>query len=151
MLINTAWLCAMIVVSALLYIRIAPTDADAWNIDPMVVESPGMAGVLVRREGGDIAPAPLSMPAPDLLARLDAIIRATPRTRQIAGSVAEGRITYVTRSLIFGFPDYATVSAAQEGAQSVPVIYSRLRFGASDTGVNRARVRKWLEALDQAR
>ena len=64
----------------------------------------------------------------------------------LAGSVEQGMITYVTRSIVVGFPDYTTV--LQNGDQLV--IYARLRFGRSDFGVNHARIKRWIDAL-QAR
>ncbi|MGB8622543.1 MAG: DUF1499 domain-containing protein [Paracoccaceae bacterium] len=145
--VNTMWLLALIAVSGLIYIRVAPSDPAYWHIDPTLAASPGESGVLVRPGDGDITPAPRDMPPAALLSRLDAIIMATPRTRRVAGSVEEGRVTYVTRSLVFGFPDYATVTAISRDGESFPVILSRARFGRSDLGVNRARVEKWLEAL----
>ena len=81
---------------------------------------------------------------PEGLARLDAIIRATPRTKVLAGAVAEGMITYVSRTRWMGFPDYTTVQ--RDG--DVLKIYGRLRFGRSDLGVNKARVEGWLAALE---
>ena len=79
--------------------------------------------------------------------RLDALVRDTPRTQVLAGSLAQGMLTYVTRSAFFGFPDYTTVR--QRGAHLE--IYARLRFGRSDLGVNRARVEQWLSALGPLR
>lgn len=78
---------------------------------------------------------------------MDAVIRATPRTRVLAGTLDDGQITYVTRSRGFGFPDYTTLSLSDGG--QVIEIRSRLRFGKSDLGVNRARIERWLEALGQ--
>jgi len=54
-------------------------------------------------------------------------------------------ITYVTRSRVFGFPDYTTVR--QAGPQLE--IYGRLRFGRSDLGVNAARIDGWLQSFAQ--
>ncbi len=82
---------------------------------------------------------------PGDLAALDAIIRAEPRTHVLAGSVGEGMVTYVTRSKMFGFPDYTTVQ--QRG--DTLAIHARLRYGKSDMGVNKARVERWLNALRQ--
>jgi hypothetical protein len=45
------------------------------------------------------------------LARLDEIALATPRTTRLAGSPDEGRITWITRSALWGFPDYTTAQA----------------------------------------
>ena len=74
---------------------------------------------------------------------MDVIIRATPRTSVLAGSVAEGRVTYITRSLVWNFPDYTTVQ--QKG--DYLLIFARLRFGGSDLGVNRKRVSRWLDQM----
>jgi len=82
----------------------------------------------------------------DGLVRLDAVALATPRTARLFGSVAEGMVTYVTRSVVMGFPDYTTVR--QDG--DTLTIYARSRFGRSDLGVNRKRVQGWIDAL-QAR
>ena len=72
--------------------------------------------------------------------------RALPRTKVLAGSVAEGKITYVTRTRIAGFPDLTTVTLTQLPAtgKSTLQIYARLRFGKADLGVNKARVRDWV-------
>lgn len=67
----------------------------------------------------------------------------TPRTLRLAGSVAEGRITWETRSLFWGFPDYATAEVRPDGLYN----YARLRFGSSDFGVNAARLQDWLSRL----
>jgi len=74
---------------------------------------------------------------------LDKIIRDTERTSHLAGTLEEGMVTYVTRSKLWGFPDYATVWVSEQDL----VIHSRLRFGGGDTGVNRARVDNWLSKL----
>lgn len=79
------------------------------------------------------------------LERLDDIIRETPRTRIVAGSVEQGMVTYETRSAMFGFPDYTTVR--RNGSRIE--IFGRLRFGASDLGVNAARIEGWLKAFAQ--
>jgi uncharacterized protein (DUF1499 family) len=57
--------------------------------------------------------------------------------------VGEGRITYITRTKIIGFPDYTTVQ--QDG--DVLRIHGRLRFGRKDFGVNKARVDGWLAQM----
>ena len=51
----------------------------------------------------------------DVLARLDAIALQTPRTMRLDGSPEDGLITWVTRSAVFGFPDYTTAAARSEG------------------------------------
>ncbi|MHC0052688.1 DUF1499 domain-containing protein [Actibacterium sp. D379-3] len=95
--------------------------------------------------GGFEAVRAVTGDAQAVLARLDAIIRATPRTRPLAGSVAQGHRSYVTRSALWGFPDTTNVWVAD----GLLHIHGHLRFGRSDLGVNRVRITGWLAALGQ--
>ena len=63
----------------------------------------------------------------------------------LAGSVEEGMVTYITRSAVFGFPDYTTVRQRGDELE----IYGRLRMGYSDLGVNGKRIDRWLALLRQ--
>ncbi|UYV38892.1 DUF1499 domain-containing protein [Rhodobacteraceae bacterium D3-12] len=127
------WIFIAALVALVAYIRFAPSDPGYWHVMPEeVVHKAFDAGVIRVVETGS-----------DGLARLDPVARGWPRTRVLAGSVEEGMITYVTRTALWGFPDYTTVR--QAGGQMQ--IYARLRFGRKDFGVNRARVEAWLEAL----
>ena len=107
-----------------------------------------------RPHGATAAPADVETRAyPEspraLLARFDAIARAQPRTRVLAGDLDRLMITYVQRSRVFGFPDYLTVKAVEMEGGAGLIIWSRARYGRGDFGVNRARVDAWLTALDQ--
>lgn len=130
-----------------LWVRHAPTQPARWHTDPADAPTGRMGGFTLR-PGGDAEGPVLSLDAQSLLTRLDAIARATPRTRLIAGSVEEGRLTYETRSKFWGFPDYTTIAAAKVPGGVTPLINARLRFGKGDMGVNRARVQDWLSKLD---
>ena len=133
-LLKLAALAILIVVAgALAYVRLAPSDPARWHEIPEEITYRDLEGGAMRRVDGD-------------LAALDTIIRDTPRTRVLAGSLEEGMVTYVTRSRVFGFPDYTTVRQAGETLE----IYGRLRFGSSDLGVNAARIDRWLERLQTA-
>jgi hypothetical protein len=125
------------------FIRLAPTDPVAWNQLPEVaIDSPydqvipliGAASLRLSLQKGDSA---------QLLSRLAIIAAETPRTRLIAGSPEKGRMTWETRSLIWGFPDYTTAEVRPDGLY----IHARLRFGRSDMGVNAARLNDWLAQL----
>ena len=122
------YLLILIVLLFLAYVRLAPSDAARWHKPVTITEDKtfkgGAARVIVASEG--------------TLAKLDAAAQALPRTTVLAGSVAEGRITYVTRS------DYTTIE--QDG--DTIKLYARLRFGRSDLGVNGARLRKLLQAVE---
>lgn len=135
--------------AGLAWIRLAPSDPTRWHVDPLAAPPPGAGGVVLRPGSPDGAAPVWPVPATELLAAFDRHVRAvTPRLRVLAGSVREGRITYVVRSRLFGFPDYVTVAALPLGpGESTLAILSRLRFGRSDLGVNRARVQGWLRGF----
>ncbi len=115
------------------YIRLAPSDPVDWHVAPQAETNQDLQGGVLR----------VVETGPEGLARLDAIARNAPRTTVLAGSVGEGRITYITRTKIIGFPDYTTVQ--QDG--DVLRIHGRLRFGRKDFGVNKARVDGWLAQM----
>lgn len=123
------WLILILLV-AMGYIRFAPSDPTRWH-RPVEgqADRDWPSGVLRLTEAS--------------LADLDAVARDWPRTKLLAGSVDEGRVTYITRTALWGFPDYTTVEARETGS----AIYARLRFGRSDFGVNGRRVSNWLAAL----
>lgn len=141
-------------------IRFSPSDPARFHIalhprpailgpailGPAILGLPktgGRAQVTALRGGayGDVPASAES--AQDILARLDAIALASPRTVRLAGSADAGHITWITRSAFWGFPDYTTAQAHPQGV----TLYARLRFGRSDMGVNAARLRAWMGAL----
>jgi uncharacterized protein (DUF1499 family) len=121
----------------MMYVRFSPIKSEAWNV-PLRAKAAGT----YRDKSGVQEIQALENP-PSALVRLDRIIQATPRTTVLAGSVAEGMISYITRSRFWGFPDVTTVSATE-----TLNIHARLRFGRSDFGVNGARVQGWLDQLN---
>lgn len=127
------------------YIRLAPSDPAVWHVDPVpAIAADVPSGQVQQQEGGATLVIPTSRGAPsDILARLDSVALATPRTTRLAGSPGEGRITWITRSALWGFPDYTTAQTEPDGLY----IHARLRFGSSDLGVNAARLRDWLARL----
>jgi uncharacterized protein (DUF1499 family) len=124
------------------YVRLAPTDPDLWHADLAADGFDPSAGQLfcitpTSRYG------PLEDPAA-ALANLDAIAVATPRTKRLAGSATEGRITWVTRSRFMDYPDFTTAQVMEGPGLCV---YGRQRFGQGDWGVNAARIGAWMQAL----
>jgi uncharacterized protein (DUF1499 family) len=116
------------------WVRLAPSDPARWHVTVGDAGNRDFAGATIRTIAA----------SPGDFTRLDRIIRATPRTSLLAGTPEQGMVTYVTRSKIWGFPDYTTV----EARQGALVIHARLRFGNSDMGVNQARVAAWIAALE---
>jgi uncharacterized protein (DUF1499 family) len=135
------WLILATIVAFAAYVRLAPSDPARWHV---AVTAEGPPDVVVAGEGSASLRLDGERGAPaDLLARLDAVALAHPRSTRLAGSVEEGRITWITRSKLWGFPDYTTAEARPDGLH----IYARVRFGGGDLGVNAARLRAWLLRL----
>jgi len=132
------WLILAAIAAFAAYVRLAPSDPARWHVAP-VAEGPA-GSVLAGNGWASLLLAPDSGTPADLLARLDAVVLASPRSTRLAGSVEEGRITWVTRSKLWGFPDYTTAEARPDGLH----IHARIRFGGGDLGVNAARLRAWL-------
>ncbi|AJE47383.1 DUF1499 domain-containing protein [Celeribacter indicus] len=119
-------------------IRLAPTDPARWHVDPFAAADPGRRG----------AKRLLAVPHPpaEALAQIDAVAATWPRTRHIAGSAGEGRMSYVTRSGFWGLPDYTTVAVRPHEAGAELALLARQRFGRGDFGTNAARLRDWIAA-----
>jgi uncharacterized protein (DUF1499 family) len=135
-----------------IYIRSAPTDVAVWHVDPLVAPDPGKRNdyrvLPPGMPGADEVSPVFLIPAQELETRLDAIILAEPRTGRLAGDPLAAWATYMQRSFLVGYPDYVSVRAVDVGeGRSALAIFSRSRYGYSDWGVNRARVRRWLDAL----
>jgi uncharacterized protein (DUF1499 family) len=139
-------LLALVVAGLALYVRLAPSDPARWHVDPVAAPDPGQGGVKVAPPD-----APVFAASPEaMMEAIDAVAMASPRVSRLVGSVAEGHVTYVARSRLWGFPDYVTVKVLPEpetGGTTLAIL-SRLRFGGSDMGVNRARVEAWLGAVE---
>ncbi len=127
------WVILILAIAGgLAFVRLAPTDVSRWHKpigDAENTDGAGWSGRVVHAK-------------PGLLSDLHQQMLALPRTELLAGSVGEGRLTYITRSKWIGFPDYTTVE--QDGDQIK--LYGRLRFGKSDLGVNGKRLDGLLEA-----
>ena len=136
---------ALLVLGFALYVRLAPSDPARWHVTP----APATKQDCTVEQGEGDARATCLLPAApaEALAALDAIAMATPRTTRLAGSAGEGRITWITRSALWGFPDYTTAEATPDGTGTRLTVHARLRIGSSDMGVNAARLRDWLPRL----
>jgi len=145
----------LLIVGGMAYVRLAPDDPARWHVDPRLgidggkAELPAPDRVVTVDRGARARIVIADTPPEDALARLDAVARATPRTTRLAGSPGEGRITWVTRSLLIGFPDYTTAAAEASGAATTIDLFARQRYGRGDMGVNAARLRDWIARLRQ--
>lgn len=136
---------ALLVLGFGLYVRLAPSDPARWHVPPAPAATSDCT--VEQGEGDARATCLLPIPPAEALAKLDAIAIATPRTTRLAGSPDDGRITWITRSALWGFPDYTTAEATPDGTGTRLTVHARLRFGRGDMGVNAARLRDWLPKL----
>lgn len=129
----TVFIVILLVAAGLAFVRLAPSDPAKWHVPVRATEDRDLPGGAIRVKNN-----------PDVgLAELNAIALEWPRTTRLAGTVEEGRITYVTRTKWIGYPDYTTVEIKDDQL----LMFARLRFGLQDFGVNRARLEAWLGAL----
>ncbi|WP_299875173.1 DUF1499 domain-containing protein [uncultured Sulfitobacter sp.] len=127
------------------HVRLSPMDAQKWHNPKLPVMGPGEYPGKDRFVGQYV----LDGSGEAVLQQVHDTALATPRTRVLAGSPAEGKITYVTRTKVMGFPDVTTVTLTQIPAtgKSTLQIFARLRYGKADLGVNKARVRDWVKRV----
>ena len=128
------------------WVRLAPIDPAEWHVDPLTTPSPSSPNY------ARIGPGVLEGPdLPSLAAAAHRVMMAMPRTRLIAGSVQAGWMTYQTRSLFWGFPDYTSIRIlAGQGGRATLVALARARFGYSDGGVNSDRLETLYARLEHA-
>lgn len=131
---SLAVILAILILGFLAYVRLAPSDVARWDQPIDATNSADLAGGAVRVMDADAA----------AFDRVVAAARALPRTERLAGSVEAGRVTFITRSKIFGFPDYTTI----EYSNGVLKMFARLRFGGSDMGVNAERLQGLLGTVE---
>ena len=127
------WIVIGVVALFMGYVRLAPHSVAAVHVLPAALEDQHRADGVIRN---------VNISVEDLHRQ----ILSEPRTKVLAGSPESGLTTYVTRSALWGFPDYTTVGVTETGS----VIHARLRFGRSDTGVNARRVTRWVDAALQS-
>jgi len=133
MLRNGLILTAVVAAAFSAYARLAPSDVARWHVPVSDAPDPGTGGAKVLTDPLEGQP----------LARLAAVAESEG-AELLAGTVEEGRMTWIARSRIMGFPDYITAEITDDNRLHV---LSRLRFGAADLGVNAARMERWLAAL----
>ncbi|MEL6588046.1 MAG: DUF1499 domain-containing protein [Pseudomonadota bacterium] len=129
------------------WVRLAPFDTATWHADPEAGTRTGNPNDALMGPGGDREAIAFPESPDALLARLDQIALAEPRTTRLAGDPADAHVTYVQRSALMGYPDVISVKALPSGGGSTLVMWSRARFGLSDLGVNAKRVSRWVAAL----
>jgi hypothetical protein len=127
------------------YIRFSPADVLRWHAFPQDVwtDTTPWDEVVRRREGATLRLSRVRGDAANLLEKLDLVATSSARTVRFAGDVTSGKITWITRSALWGFPDFTTAEVRPDGLY----VYARLRFGSADLGVNFARLSQWMAAI----
>lgn len=117
---------------------IPPDSPNAWVVAPVGV---------IRGKADEEAPT-FAVDAVRLAGAWRDVVAAEPRTTITAVSVDGLQIEAEQRSALFGFVDDISFRALPlaEGSSTLAV-YSRSRVGYWDLGVNRSRVRSWLDRL----
>jgi uncharacterized protein (DUF1499 family) len=137
---------AALIGAVMVYARTARIDPARWHVAP---EEPDPTAPDIDTANSRLSLRSFDTPPAAVQSALDAIIRATPRTSLLAGSVDDAMITYVTRSGVFGFPDITTaVARADDRGGTSVIVFGRAVMGYSDLGENARRVDGWLGALE---
>lgn len=93
----------------------------------------------------DIVTRSYSVPPERLFAAMQKVAAAQERVFAHASFPAALQAHYVARSWLMNFPDLVTVQVTEQGGL---ILWSRSIYGESDLGVNKARLERWLAALD---
>lgn len=127
------WAVALVAAGGAAYVRLAPHNTAQVHAPIEDTQSADTANSALR-----VVPADEEM-----FEAAAAYMQNLPRTNVLAGDVASRRISFVTRSRVFGFPDYTTLQLSDGTLKA----YARVRFGQSDMGVNRERLEGLLAAI----
>lgn len=134
--------------------RMLPPGAPA-PVDFATLTRPGSPNTYLvappgaTRAAPDEAPPTFDVPAAQLGRRLLDAVAREPRVTQVWTSADRREFQFVQRSALMRWPDVVSVKLIDlDGGRSTLAIYSRSVYGYSDLGVNRARVRRWLAALN---
>ena len=113
------------------FFHLVPVDASTGRPRPepaSVGDYPKTGGFYAVRSADEVDTA-----------KLATVIEATARTHKLAEGI------FVTRSLLWGFPDIAHVWEEDGNVH----VFSHLVYGRSDLGVNKKRVEAWLSAASK--
>ena len=102
-----------------------------------------------KAEMPDVIPPIYAVSVDKLRDAFRQIIDQEPHSEQVAADAGRRTERYVIRTNLMRFPDTVRVKFIDLGNNtSTLAIYSQAQIGYSDRGVNKARVQRWLDALD---
>ncbi len=104
-------------------------------------------GLCRHAQADRIAPV-FPVPAERLRAVLAEVALSERGTTRLPAQGAQDR--FLVRSLFFRFPDTVNAEVIARGASGATLaLYARSQIGGSDFGVNRARLARWLKAIEE--
>ncbi len=144
------WIILALIIGLILWVRVAPSDANQWHVDPETVEKGARPNQFLMRDGQDANSLVFDMPPAELAANFNDVALSKPNVVVLDGDAKDLFVTYMQRTKLMAYPDYISVKVTpEEGGKSRLFVYSRSRFGRSDLGVNKARIQDWTAALGQ--
>ena len=97
----------------------------------------------------DMVPPVYAVAVDDLRRSLRRIIDMEPRSERVAADATAHTERYLIRTNLMRFPDTIRVQFIDLGNNTSTIaIYAQAQIGYSDRGVNKARLQRWLQALD---
>jgi uncharacterized protein (DUF1499 family) len=97
----------------------------------------------------DLRPARIAAPPADALRRAEQVARAMPGWQVTVVDEKSGTVEAIAESSIFGFQDDVIARVRPDGTGSIVDVRSKSRDGRGDMGVNAARIRAYVAALEQ--
>ena len=149
-LLSLIGLAALAVIGLSLYVRFAPLDPSRWHVEIATSDAPrdGTCSATLKVLVNGARSACLLPDTPtEILIKLNTIALATPRTSRLDGTPETGRISWVARSKLMGYPDVITAQATATPSGTRLDVFSRQVYGRGDWGVNAARLKVWLSAF----
>jgi len=130
-------LALLLVLGALLYIRLAPSDPARWHRDPDTMADP---------QTPNFARLTTEIPLPVIeVSRRVAARASSEGAEKLAGD--DSLTTWIARSRLMGYPDYVTIRLEETADGTRVTALSRARFGRGDMGVNAARLQRWIGTI----
>jgi uncharacterized protein (DUF1499 family) len=83
-----------------------------------------------------------------LLARLREVVRAEAHTVEVPNSAGDRTARFIQYTPLMRYPDTIDLAILPVAGGTTLALYSRSLIGRGDFGVNRARLERWLAALD---
>tara|TARA_B110000305_G_C19214571_1_gene527563 strand:+ start:100 stop:546 length:447 start_codon:yes stop_codon:yes gene_type:complete len=142
-------ICLLICLLLFAYIRLSKVEQSIWHLDPDSITNININNSFLLNYANK-GTKTFNLEVNALFNILNNII-INDNCEKVFGDISSGLITYVCRSKMFGFPDYASINFKNLGINKSSLsIFSRSRFGRYDFGKNKQRIQKWLTELKKS-